>query len=59
MMNASQLAARSKGGKSRAQRYSNQQLVTWAKLGGRPRNLTIDDIGTESQINNKRRKTNH
>lgn len=33
-----------KGGTVTLQRYGRDQLAEWGKLGGRPRNLTYDDI---------------
>jgi hypothetical protein len=36
-MTHAQIAARSKGGKSRSLKYSHDQLSAWSHLGGRPR----------------------
>jgi hypothetical protein len=33
-----------KGGLARAAKYSHEQIVNWCKLGGRPRNLDIDEL---------------
>ena len=43
-MTQSQLAARRKGGLSRSQKYSSEQLRQWASRGGRPRNLTLEEL---------------
>jgi hypothetical protein len=40
-MNQAQLAARSKGGQARANKYPYEQRVEWAQLGGRPRRQLI------------------
>ena len=43
-MTAAQLEAKRKGGIARANKYSAEQRVAWAKLGGRPRSLDIDEL---------------
>jgi len=35
-MTPGQIAARSRGGQSRAKKYTHEQLVEWSSLGGRP-----------------------
>ena len=43
-MTPAQLAAKRKGGMARAAKYEREQLIQWAKLGGRPRSLDIDEL---------------
>jgi hypothetical protein len=40
-MTHAQIAARSRGGMSRAQKYSHEQLSVWSHLGGRPRREVV------------------
>jgi len=40
-MTEAQRLARSKGGLARARKHAHEQLVAWAKLGGRPRRQPI------------------